>query len=73
MRMTHSPFSRRNLLTGALAGSVAAAGLPLSSARAAGVSLKPGATILFQGDSITDAGRDRKTDGNANNPAMLGR
>ena len=48
--------------------------MPWSSARAAAaVKLEKGATILFQGDSITDAGRDRKTEGSANNPSMLGR
>ena len=48
--------------------------MPWSSARAAeAVKLVKGATILFQGDSITDAGRDRKAEGSANNPAMLGR
>lgn len=36
------------------------------------VSLKEGATILFQGDSITDAGRDRNQKG-ANNTGALGR
>ena len=30
-------------------------------------------TILFQGDSITDAGRDRKSEGNANNTNALGK
>ncbi len=29
--------------------------------------------VLFQGDSITDAGRDRKTEGSANDSRMLGR
>jgi len=33
--------------------------------------IKPGQTILFQGDSITDAGRNRN-DGAANSPAALG-
>jgi lysophospholipase L1-like esterase len=30
-------------------------------------------TILFQGDSITDAGRDRKSEGNANDSNALGK
>ena len=34
--------------------------------------LAPGSVILFQGDSITDAGRDRKQEGQANHGPMLG-
>lgn len=34
--------------------------------------IKPGATVLFQGDSITDTGRDRGTQGEANNGLALG-
>lgn len=37
------------------------------------VSLQKGAVVLFQGDSITDAGRDRKTETVANNGAAMGR
>ena len=37
------------------------------------MTIKPNTTILFQGNSITDAGRDRKTQDQANNPAALGR
>ncbi|MCX8239228.1 MAG: SGNH/GDSL hydrolase family protein [Akkermansiaceae bacterium] len=36
------------------------------------ISLKKGDVILFQGDSITDAGRGRKEAGQANNPGALG-
>ncbi|MDG1853550.1 MAG: SGNH/GDSL hydrolase family protein [Verrucomicrobiales bacterium] len=32
-----------------------------------------GSTVLFQGDSITDAGRDRIAENSANHPGMLGR
>jgi len=35
--------------------------------------IQPGQTVLFQGDSITDAGRDREVAKEANNPAALGR
>ncbi len=35
--------------------------------------IKKGATVLFQGDSITDAGRDRKTAANANDASALGK
>ncbi len=65
-------MNRRHLLSLAAAGSAGAL-LPLGTSRAAEVKLKAGSTILFQGDSITDAGRDRKTEGSANHPAMLGR
>ena len=34
--------------------------------------IRPGDTVLFQGDSITDAGRDRKTAGIANDMLALG-
>ncbi|MCC6493792.1 MAG: SGNH/GDSL hydrolase family protein [Pirellulales bacterium] len=34
--------------------------------------IKPGATILFQGDSITDAGRNRESAGEANSQPALG-
>lgn len=64
-------MNRRQLLSFTAAGSAASL-LPHTS-RAAEVKLKAGDTLLFQGDSITDAGRDRKTEGNANNPSMLGR
>ena len=35
--------------------------------------VRPGNTVLFQGDSITDAGRSRKTADQANNQEALGR
>ena len=65
-------MNRRHLLSLTAAGSAATL-LPRSAAAASAVKLEKGATILFQGDSITDAGRDRKTEGSANNPSMLGR
>ena len=34
--------------------------------------IEAGQTILFQGDSITDAGRDRKVAGDANSQKALG-
>ncbi|WP_428307898.1 SGNH/GDSL hydrolase family protein [Lacipirellula sp.] len=39
---------------------------------AAGSPLKPGITLLFQGDSITDAGRSREAAGEANSQPALG-
>jgi len=37
------------------------------------IKLKPKSVILFQGDSITDAGRDRNRQANPNDPLALGR
>ncbi len=37
-----------------------------------GRGIKDGATVLFQGDSITDAGRDRNRENNANDARALG-
>jgi len=65
-------MNRRHLLSLTAAGSAASL-LPRRALAAPTVKLEKGATILFQGDSITDAGRDRKSEGAANNPAMLGR
>lgn len=64
-------MNRRHLLTASALGSAAAL-LPRNSNAAPSVALENGATILFQGDSITDARRDRKAEGNANQPGMLG-
>lgn len=64
-------MNRRHLLSLAATGS-AAAMLPRTAAAAA-PKLAAGSTILFQGDSITDAGRDRAQESKANLPAMLGR
>lgn len=67
-------LSRRAMMqaTGAAAG-LAAIGGTRSVAAAEALALKEGAVVLFQGDSITDAGRDRGAEGNANDPRMLGR
>lgn len=59
-QMTGSPVSRRHLLQGALGlGALGAlGGLAQAAGPAAGkIQLKQGSVILFQGDSITDAGR----------------
>lgn len=69
-------LNRRNLLqTGAaVAGAAALGGLTTTAARAAdAVTLKKGQTILFQGDSITDAGRDRRSEAHANHQGAWGR
>jgi lysophospholipase L1-like esterase len=57
-----------------LAGTALAAGLAVTARRAqAAVQLKRGDTILFQGDSITDAGRDRERQDRANDRRAMGR
>lgn len=69
-----SEISRRQLLEGAaVAAGVAAAmaALPSSARAAERPKLKKGDAILFQGDSITDAGRNRGT-GQANVARALG-
>lgn len=67
-------MNRRQAIALSAMGSVIPT-LTSQSAKAASapVTLKKGATILFQGDSITDARRDRTTAGKANDPGMLGR
>lgn len=70
--------SRRNFLTTstvATAAGLTGAGVAATSDSAAkthGLQLKQGATVLLQGDSITDAGRD-KGNGEPNNYKALGR
>lgn len=77
--------SRREFLKVAAAGSIGAAGL-VSAASAGRESrrgrgrrfrdypiIKENAVVLFQGDSITDAGRARNREGNANDAGALGR
>jgi len=74
--------TRRNFLRGTASAVAAASILPTlgcagtgtrsSRARTGGL-IKAGGTILFQGDSITDAGRDRGRENNANDVRALGR
>lgn len=72
MNEDRAVLSRRRLLQStALAASVAA--LPSAVSAAGKVSLSKGATILFQGDSITDAGRDREQQADPNQGRPLGR
>jgi lysophospholipase L1-like esterase len=70
-------MDRRKFLTTSAAaltaGSTAGVSLAAPSRAAGGVSLKKGDVVLFQGDSITDAGRNRKTQEEANNGSALGR
>jgi lysophospholipase L1-like esterase len=74
-------MNRRNFFGKAATGaiglaaipSILSASMPASGKRQNGIlsSLKVGDVILFQGDSITDAGRD-KTNEQANNPGSFG-
>ncbi|MBW8686844.1 SGNH/GDSL hydrolase family protein [Chitinophaga rhizophila] len=76
-----SNSNRRNFIRNVSLGSLAALSLPNivsaavtpaeNTARAKKVTLKKDAVILFQGDSITDAGRKRDQS-EANNPGALG-
>jgi len=78
-RSTRRRFLGRTAALAALAGSgslaaTGCAGLGTRSSRRRGVAaIEPGGTILFQGDSITDAGRDRGRENNANDTRALGR
>jgi len=71
----HEQLNRRSSLK-ALAAAAAGTCVTTATGNAAistkPLTLKDGATILFQGDSITDAGRNRK-DGSANAAGALGR
>lgn len=74
--MTSNLLNRRQLLqTSAIAAGAAAALSSTASGVFAGeskVTLKEGDVVLFQGDSITDARRDRKSETQANSPGGLG-
>ncbi|NND96530.1 MAG: SGNH/GDSL hydrolase family protein [Pirellulaceae bacterium] len=74
--MNHS-FDRRRLLGGSLIAAAATATISADRLHAAGEvknsqPLTDGSVVLFQGDSITDAGRDRKNQ-QANNGRSFGR
>ena len=74
--MSESPISRRSLIRGvASIGALGALGATASKAQEKGAAkpkLKPGTVILFQGDSITDAGR-KKENLEANDSEGLGK
>jgi lysophospholipase L1-like esterase len=84
--MTDNPSSQRNrrdfMQAGAAFSATALASLAASDALYGGEPqghaakgkqlIKPGQTILFQGDSITDAGRSRDSAAEANSQAALG-
>jgi len=74
---TH-PTTRRHFLAGAAAATLlASSGCSDAMKRTAKGTpcpmIEPGGVVLFQGDSITDAGRDRKRQDNANDARAMGR
>lgn len=75
MNDQHQGLTRRELLgTSIAAGAAVTVGANVDAAPAAAVSkakLKPGSVVLFQGDSITDAGRSRRNT-RPNNAQSLG-
>lgn len=73
--VSRSAVSRRQFAAIGAATLAAVHGLPgqtQAAEAAAGSPLKPGITLLFQGDSITDAGRSREEAGKANSQPALG-
>jgi lysophospholipase L1-like esterase len=75
MRPSRFPISRREFVGFGLAATAGITAIAARSVQAAtadsAISLRPESTILFQGDSITDAGRSRQSTG-PNNAAALG-
>lgn len=75
MHAESNELSRRQVLESAAMAAGVAAAVSLvqnTSIAAEPVKLKKGNTILFQGDSITDAGRNRGQEGSANNARAMG-
>lgn len=79
-----TPLTRRAMLAGTAitaatlagckaTGSSTSSGEEVVCEEPPAIFLKPGATVLLQGDSITDAGRSRKTQDTANDFDMLGK
>ena len=81
MSASSNEYSRRRLIQNTIAAGTAVAATSAIAGRASADGSRPSGTdegikkakvILFQGDSITDAGRDKKRQ-SANNPGSLGR
>ncbi len=75
---TPHPTTRRHFLAGAAAATLLASSgcsdaMKRTSSAGSCPTIGPGSVILFQGDSITDAGRDRKRQANANDARAMGR
>ena len=66
-------FVKRSATLAALGGATMASTAQAEHHEHASPMIQPGSTILFQGDSITDAGRDRKTAGEANQQKPMGK
>ncbi len=71
--MMASIMDRRAFLSLTAAVAAATAHRSQAATQAKPVSLKKGDVVLFQGDSITDAGRDRQTQDQPNHGKALGR
>ena len=77
----NNPTSRRNFIKSLTATAIGGTALVFSgcnsassrSSRRKNSIIQKDSTILFQGDSITDAGRDRKSEGKANDSNALGK
>lgn len=73
-RIDRRSFLATTALTGTAIGSLSMNSTSMAEdAAGSKSSIKAGDTILFQGDSITDAGRSRKTANEANNHEAMGR
>ena len=71
--MDRRNFFKKTAIAGAiLLPEIVNAAIPETSSAMASAALKKGMVILFQGDSITDAGRNRDAENEANSQAMLG-
>ncbi len=74
--MKPNQINRRQLLQTSAIAAGAAATLSSTSrssmAASSNLKIKEGDVVLFQGDSITDARRDRRTEAQANHPGGLG-
>ena len=75
--MNRRNFFKKTAITGAatlLIPEIVNAAMPEFSSmnETQGIQLSKGSVILFQGDSITDAGRNRKDEDKANDQGMLG-
>jgi len=69
---SESSLNRRSILKNSIISGACLSLLSKTSA-ANPKKIEKGSSVLFQGDSITDAGRDRRAENRANHPGMLGR
>ena len=71
--MKRRQFLRSSAAIAATTTGLSTAASAASDSDGSKVTLKKGDVVLFQGDSITDAGRNRKTQAEPNNGSALGR